>query len=103
MIAEHYFKSDFPGLQDYYTRWWLNTNGQSPTSTQHQLMAQHYRNTISNFLIQFNPSLSQIQADALAWVGLRVLEDMNNSIAWDNLSEETQSRILNNFNLYFFN
>lgn len=64
MIAEHYFKSDFIGLQDYYTRYvYENPN---PSSPQRDLMAQHMISTLTDFLMQFDNSLAQSEAEALA-------------------------------------
>ena len=105
----HSLKNDFPGLSDYYTRWWLDTNGLSPTGPQHELMAQHYRSTISSFLMQFDPSLTQIQADALAWGGIMGSGQINNTtglpafptVAWNNVPQQTRLNILSiigNFN-----
>lgn len=105
----HSLKNDFPGLSDYYTRWWLDTNGLSPTGPQHELMAQHYRSTISSFLMQFDPSLTQIQADALAWEGIMGSGQINNTtglppyptVAWNNVPQQTRLNILSiirNFN-----
>lgn len=34
-------------------------------------MAAHYIGTISNSLMQFDPTLTQTQAEALAWTGLK--------------------------------
>src|SRR5690606_35952560 len=40
-------RNDYPGLYDYYMRWkWNVPLGQSPSSAQHQAMAQHYRGII---------------------------------------------------------
>jgi len=96
-------RNDFPGLQDYYTRWWLNTNGQSPTGAQHEMMAQHYRDIISDFLMQFDSNLSQGEADAIAWVGLMGSGQIDNStglpsnptVAWGNLGQQERIAILN--------
>ncbi|SEA77275.1 hypothetical protein, partial [Psychroflexus halocasei] len=104
-------RNDFPGLQDYYTRWWLDTNGQSPTNVQHELMAQHYRETISSFLMQFDNSLTQDQADALAWAGLMgngLIDEstglpVNTTVAWSNVSQSQRLIILNRYQSFINN
>lgn len=47
MIAEHYFKSDFPGLQDYYIERYRPT-------WNHNMMAEHYIDVIANAIEEFD-------------------------------------------------
>lgn len=77
-------RNDFPGLFDYY---WKRYH---PTWN-HNLMSQHYRNTIADIAQEFdNSSLSRQVYEDIAWAGLRILEDGSNSIACDNLSHSEQ-------------
>ena len=67
-------------------------------------MAQHYVSTIADIVEEFdNSSKPREVYESIAWAGLRVLEDLNNSIAWDNLSQQEQQTITNNQNTYFHN
>jgi len=76
--------NNFPGLYDYYTRYWFNPpNGQDPTSPQHNLMGQHYIDTMTTMLQQFDPSLTQIEAAALAWLGLKHGTDSDSFTTYD--------------------
>ncbi|EIJ38658.1 hypothetical protein JoomaDRAFT_1646 [Galbibacter orientalis DSM 19592] len=88
---------NFPGLYDYYWKRYKPT-------WNHNLMAQHYRNTIADIVQQFdNNRLSrQIYVD-IAWAGLRILEDRKESDAWSNLSPSEQNRVLLNLKNNFFN
>lgn len=80
-------KDDFPGLYDYYMRWHVNApDGVPPGSTQHQMMAQHYRGVIKQVLEEFDDSHDDEVYEALAWVGLR------NTVAWNNLSAQEKSQ-----------
>jgi predicted phosphoadenosine phosphosulfate sulfurtransferase len=96
---------DFPGLYDYFTRYWLNVPpNQNVSDEQHELMAQHYRNTISTMVMEFDNTLSQSTADALSWVGLigsgsidittGLPEDA--TMAWSNLPQSQRLTIINN-------
>jgi len=79
---------DYPGIFDYYSRFGLD-------GMQHEQMATHYRGTISNFLKEFQPGLSQDIYDSLAWVGL------NGTNSWNSLTTAQQNTInviVNNFN-----
>jgi len=90
-------RDNFPGLYDYY---YIRHH---PTWN-HNLMAQHYRSTIADIAQEFdNSNLSRQIYEDIAWAGLRVLENMNNSIAWDNLSSTEQQRISNNLSNTFVN
>jgi len=62
-------KDSYPGIYDYWTRYIFDNP--NPSSPQHDLMAQHMLNTLVDFLVQFDPSLTQTQAGALAWTGLK--------------------------------
>jgi hypothetical protein len=55
---------DYPGIFDYYSRYGVN-------GMQHQQMASHYISTISNYLKDFQPGLSQDIYDSMAWTGLK--------------------------------
>lgn len=96
-------KNDFPGLNDYYTRWYYNVpNGQYPSDPQHQLMAEHYRKTITDFLIQFDTAVTTRQAKDLAWEGLMGSGIINNitglpsqpTEAWKKIEKTERLRIL---------
>lgn len=64
-------KDDFPVLADYYTRFVYNVPaGQQPTSAQHELMADHYRNVIIQAMKEFDPTQSDETYTALSWIGL---------------------------------
>lgn len=90
-------RNNFPGLYDYY---WERFR---PTWN-HNLMAQHYISSIADVVQAFdNNNLSRQTYEDLAWAGLTELEDMNNSIAWDNLSPEVQQRITTNLINIFLN
>ena len=90
-------KNDYPGLYDYYMRWkWNVPQGQSPSSAQHEAMAQHYRNIIKQALQEFdNAQISEVY-EALSWIGLQ------NTVAWYNLSQNERdniNQIINNFSI----
>lgn len=90
-------RDNFPGLYDYYYE------RHQPTWN-HDMMAQHYISTIADIAQEFdNSNLSRQVYEDIAWAGLRVLEDMNNSVAWDNLSPTEQQRITNNLSNTFIN
>jgi hypothetical protein len=79
---------DYPGIFDYYSRYGVN-------GMQHQQMASHYISTISNYLKDFQPGLSQDVYDSMAWTGLK------STTAWNSLSASEKTRInntINNFN-----
>ncbi len=81
-------RNDFPGLYDYYKRWkWEVPEGQSPSSAQHQAMAQHYRDIIEQALREFDDSHPDELYEALAWIGL---ED---TVTWSNLSQTERDNI----------
>lgn len=87
-------RNDYPGLYDYYMRWkWNVPKGQSPSNAQHQAMAQHYRDIISQAIMEYdNNQHSQDIYDALTWVGLM------NTIAWNNLSLSEKNQIIQTIN-----
>ena len=83
--TENFIKSllnDFEGLSDYYTRWWLELPpDQEPTSAQHQLMAEHYIDIMSQALQDYDNNQNTLgYYEALSWIGLK------NTVAWNNLS-----------------
>lgn len=83
----HSLRNDFEGLADYYTRWWLELPPeQEPTSAQHQLMAQHYINIMSDALSDYDDNQnSQDFYEALAWIGLK------DTVAWDDPATDQSS------------
>jgi hypothetical protein len=89
-------KDNYPGLYDYYTRYFFNTpSGQAISDEQHQLMAKHYRTIIVQVLKQFDNTQSEATYQALAWEGLK------NTVAWNNLSsieKQNINSIITNFN-----
>ncbi|WP_445720447.1 hypothetical protein [Flavobacterium sp.] len=95
-------KENFPGLYDYYSRYTLNTIQLS--DPQHQMMAQHYRDIISDAIKEFdNNQHSQDVYDALAWVGLMGEGSINMTtgltsnptVAWQNLTQTQRINIIN--------
>lgn len=69
--------------------------GQSPSSAQHEAMAQHYRGIIKQALEEFDNSQTAEVYEALAWTGLQ------NTVAWNNLTQTVKdsiSQIINTFN-----
>lgn len=89
-------RNDYPGLYDYYTRWkWDVPQGQSPSSPQHEAMAQHYRDIIKQALKEFDNSQTEEVYNALSWTGLQ------NTVAWNNLTQIERDNInqaITNFN-----
>lgn len=73
---------DYPGIFDYYSRFGVN-------GMQHEQMAAHYINTISDILEEFQPGLSQDIYNALAWEGLK------NTTAWNSLAQSEKNAINN--------
>ncbi len=95
-------KENFPGLYDYYSRYTLNTTQLS--DPQHQMMAQHYRDIISDAIKEFdNNQHTQDIYDALAWVGLMGEGSINMTtgltsnptVAWQNLTQTQRINIIN--------
>ncbi|MEL0651712.1 hypothetical protein V6246_09790 [Algibacter sp. TI.3.09] len=81
-------RNDYPGLYDYYMRWkWNVPQGQSPSSAQHEAMAQHYRGIIKQALKEFDNSQTNEIYEALAWTGLQ------NTVAWNNLTQTKRDSI----------
>ncbi|AWG24752.1 hypothetical protein [Flavobacterium kingsejongi] len=77
---------NFPGLFDYYTRY-KNSNS-TPTSPQHEQMAQHYRDIIKQTLKNYDNNTHEDNFyEALSWVGLE------GTVAWNNLTTNEQSNI----------
>ena len=95
-------KDNFPGIYDYYIeRYRPNWN--------HNMMAQHYRNTIADIVQEFdNNSLPRSVYEDISWAGLRIIDNPNisgseSSIAWSNLDSQEKSRIISNVSKYFHN
>jgi hypothetical protein len=80
MLTQH----NYPGLYDYYNRFGIN-------GMQHEQMAAHYREIIVNFLKEVEPSLSEEQYKAMAWVGLQ------DTTTWDTLSDSEKLNIENTY------
>ena len=78
---------DYPGIFDYYSRYGVN-------GMQHQQMAAHYISTISDYLSEFQPGLSQEAYNSLAWVGLK------GTTAWNSLTPSEKSTITNTINSF---
>ncbi len=97
-------KDDYPGINDYYMRYKYNIPaGQQPSSAQHELMAQHFRNTIKQVLKQYDNTQTEEVYEALAWIGLMGSggEPDNNTglpplptVAWKNLPQSQRVQIL---------
>jgi hypothetical protein len=69
-------------------RWkWNVPQGQSPSSAQHEAMAQHYRDIIKQALKEFDNSQTDEIYEALAWTGLK------NTVAWNNLTQTKRDSI----------
>ena len=89
-------KDNFPRLYDYY---W---NRNHPTSN-HDMMASHYRSTIADMLQQFdNFRLPRSAYENLAWAGLGKIEKNQETIAWQNLTETEKTIITNLLNQHIF-
>lgn len=90
-------RNNFPGLYDYYY-------ARVHPTWNHDLMAQHYRSTIADIAQQFDSNTFPRQVyEDLAWAGLRTIETNVNSIAWNNLTNTEQQRILSNLTNVFHN
>lgn len=79
--------NNYPGIYDYFRRFGLN-------NMQHEQMAAHYRGIIKNYIKQIDSSITDSQADAMAWVGLQ------GTVAWNNLGTSGQNNILNIYNAW---
>ena len=80
--------SDFPGLLDYYMRYKYK-------SPQHDMMAAHYRGIIKNFVRQVDASITNEQAEAMAWIGLE------ETITWKNLPQAKKDKIKNTYRHWY--
>lgn len=96
-------RDSFPGIADYYTRWWLDLPPNvAPRSPQHEAMAQHYRTIIEMALKEFDNSYPDKTYKDLAWVGLmgegqismRTGLPSNPTEAWKNMSQEKRLSII---------
>lgn len=76
---------NYPGIYDYFRRFGLN-------NMQHEQMAAHYIGIIKNYLKQIDGSITDSQAEAMAWIGLQ------NTVAWNNLGTTKQNELLNTYN-----
>ncbi|AWG24748.1 hypothetical protein [Flavobacterium kingsejongi] len=98
--------NNFPGLYDYYIRYEYNTTNSGVLD--HQMMAQHYRNVIVQFLQEFRPGLSNEIYQMLAWVGLMGEGEISDStglppnptVAWQNIPQTERIQIINSIKNY---
>jgi hypothetical protein len=80
-------KDNFPGLYDYYFK-------RYKPSWNHEMMANHYRSTISDMIQNFDGNrLNKSTYDAISWLGLGKLDKNNTTIAWDTLSNDDKEVI----------
>ena len=80
------------GIFDYFTRYNYGVpTDENPNDWQHQQMAQHYRDIVKQSLTDYAPVLTEVQKDALSWIGL----DSADIVAWQNLTPEEQIAIKN--------
>lgn len=90
-------RNNFPGLYDYYWKRFKPT-------WNHNLMAKHYRTVIADAIQKFdNYRLSRQIYEDVSWVGLRILEDNMNSVAWNELNQSEKQRVIKNMRDYFKN
>lgn len=90
-------RNNFPGLYDYYYE-------RNQPTWNHNMMAQHYRNVIADIAQEFDDfKLPREVYEDISWVGLRVIENFENSVAWDKLSSSDKIRIQKNIDNYFRN
>ncbi|MGG8498099.1 hypothetical protein ACQY1Q_16965 [Tenacibaculum sp. TC6] len=101
--------NNFPGLYDYYMRWkWNVAPSQSPSSAQHEAMAQHYRNIIKATLKEFDNTQTKDVYDALSWTGLMGTGTFdqttglysNSTVAWSSLTKQQRLDILNKIKVF---
>src|SRR5699024_6411357 len=85
----HGLRNDFPGLADYYTRYWLELPPDQEADTpQHQAMAAHYIAIMSDALKDYDDNAhSQDFYESLAWVGLK------GTVAWNAMTTTEQDAI----------
>lgn len=88
-------RNNYPGLYDYYERFFFNIPaGQTTSDEQHQLMAQHYRNTIIEALKAYDNTQADEVYEALSWVGLQ------GTVAWENLTAAERAQIINQITIF---
>ena len=75
-------------------RWHIEKpDGISSASSEHQLMAEHYRHTIANVLEEYdNYNRAYDFYLDLSWEGLMKNQDYTN-IAWETLADSVKNRI----------
>lgn len=70
-------RNNYEGLHSYYERYYFNNP--NPTSPQHNIMAQHYRDMVKEAIKDFDNNQNTDEFyDALSWIGLK------NTVAWNN-------------------
>lgn len=80
-------RNDFPGLSDYYARYEFG-DGEEVGVSQHEQMAQHYRETIVDVLKKIDNTNHQDSFyEAIAWKGLK------STVAWEELSSREKLSI----------
>lgn len=99
-------RNSFPGLYDYYMRYEFGTppNG-TPSNADHQMMAQHYRETIISALQEFDTSYPAELYEALSWIGLMGEGSVNPAtglpasptVAWQNVPQVQRLQILQTY------
>lgn len=105
-------RNNFPGLYDYYMRYEYNVpSGQEPSNAQHELMAQHYINTIVSALKQYDNTQTEDVYNAIAWFGLKGTGNSFDSIgllpnstkAWEDLSTQQRLNLIQTLNNFLIN
>lgn len=67
------------------------------------MVSGHYRSTIADMLQQFdNFRLSRSVYENLAWTGLGKIENNQETVAWQNLTEIEKTTITNLLNQHIF-
>jgi hypothetical protein len=98
-------RNDFPGLYDYYSRFFYNRPEGIPVGDpQHNLMATHFRDVIKSALREFDPTQSEETYESLAWVGLMgsgVISSTTGlppspTLAWLSIPQSERLQILSN-------
>lgn len=100
-------RNDYPGLYDYYMRWKWNLP-QTPSSAQHEAMAQHYRDIIKQALEEYDGTQTEMTYNALSWIGLMGSGTFNETTglysnskqAWRNLNQTERLNIINTQNVF---
>ncbi len=98
-------RNDFPGLYDYYSRFFYNRPEGIPVGDpQHNLMASHFRDVIKSALREFDPTQPEEIYDSLSWTGLMGSGVINGTtglppsptLAWLSIPQSERLQILSN-------